>query len=42
MFVQRRAKKKQLLYLHPYPMIVFGRGRLWRRAGEVGEALEEE
>jgi len=35
MFVQRRAKKKQLLYLHPSPMLVFGGGRGF--GGELGE-----
>jgi len=35
MFIQRRAKKKQLLYMHPSPMLVFGRGRGF--GGELGE-----
>jgi len=35
MFIQRRAKKKQLLYLHPSPMLVFGRGRSF--GGELDE-----
>jgi hypothetical protein len=48
MFIQRRAKKKQLLYLHPSLMLVFGRGRGFRgelseeRERGEGEALEED
>jgi len=38
MFIQRRAKKKQLLYLHPSLMLVFGRGRGFR--GELSEERE--